>query len=294
MPILFGTLAALVMAIAAWTTYKNQDEYKHQIVLREKQEATRDRLIIEKKGLEEDLDREEADTEQLVSDNKTLTSTLEEKESARTTLVSEISKKEQDILTIKADVDQANEELKDLGDIENLVPKIKRIQGEIAQLEDDIEKEEANLASLKQVKKVTQAEISIKVGEAENIAQGKSQDKLATSIKTVYANWGFVTLNGGDVQGVVPGSTLDVVRGDEVVAKLKVTTVEPNRAAADIVRDSLQNDFFLRSGDKVVAEVEPIVEAPILPAPLGVQPAPTAPAPAPAAAAPELEDDPFQ
>jgi len=232
MPILFGTLAALVMAIAAWTTYKNQDEYKYQIGLREKQENILDKNNRDKSNREEELQQEEEATKQLVADNVALTADLEKQASAKSALDSEIAEKQQLIDSIQA--------------------------------EDDIEKEEANLAGLKQVRKVTQADIDVKVVEAESIAQGKSQARLSTSIKTVYANWGFVTLNGGDTQGVVPSSTLDVVRGGEVVAKLKVTTVEPNRAAADIVKGSLKADDFLRSGDKVVAEALPeVVAAPV-------------------------------
>ncbi len=42
-------------------------------------------------------------------------------------------------------------------------------------------------------------------------------------------------LAGGDNEGVVPGSILDVVRAGEVIAKLRVTAVEAGRSAADIV-----------------------------------------------------------
>lgn len=294
MPILFGTLAAFVMAIAAWTTYKNQDEYKYQIGLREKQEAALDSNLKKEKVREDELAKEEQATKDLEEANKGLAADLEKKVSEESALNAEIKMKEKQVLDIKAEVDANKEILKDLGDVETLIPQIGRIKAEIAQLEDDIEKEEANLTGLKQVKKVTQSEIDIKVGEAERIAQGKSQEKLSTSIKTVYTNWGFVTLNGGDIQGVVPGSTLDVMRDGEVVAKLKVTTVEPNRAAADIVRDSLKDEYFLRSGDRVVAESEPLPA--LTPAPIPVAPpvsAPAAPAPAPAPVEPAPEDDPF-
>ena len=40
-------------------------------------------------------------------------------------------------------------------------------------------------------------------------------------------------LAGGDNEGVVPGSILDVVRAGEVIAKLRVTAVEAGRSAAD-------------------------------------------------------------
>ena len=61
-------------------------------------------------------------------------------------------------------------------------------------------------------------------------------------------------LAGGDNEGVVPGSMLDVVRAGEVIAKLRVTAVEAGRSAADIVVDSMSADTMLRAGDEVVAE----------------------------------------
>lgn len=262
MPILFGTLTAIVMAIAAWTTYKNQTEFEKQISLRETQERNLARNLAEKKSREDELKREIDATNVLIAENKKLAIDLEKVNGEIADVESEIKQKQAKIQELKSKVEAAELALKDLGDIETLVPKIKRLNTEIAQLKDSIEKEEANLARLKQVKNSTQEEIAVKVGEAEKIAEGKSQTRLATTIKTVYNTWGFVTLNGGDIQGVVPDSILEVVRDDEVIAKLKVTTVEPNRAAADIVRDSVKTDLFLRSGDKVRAEQEEVKEQP--------------------------------
>ena len=77
---------------------------------------------------------------------------------------------------------------------------------------------------------------------------------MKTSITAIYKSLGFVTLGGGDKQGVVNGSTLDVIRNGEVVGKLKVTAVEAGRSAASIVLDSVTADTSLRTGDTVVAE----------------------------------------
>ena len=62
---------------------------------------------------------------------------------------------------------------------------------------------------------------------------------LKTSISAIYSGWGFVILAGGDNEGVVPGSMLNVMRAGEVIAKLRVTAVEAGRSAADIVIDSM-------------------------------------------------------
>jgi len=54
---------------------------------------------------------------------------------------------------------------------------------------------------------------------------------------------------------VVPGSTLDVIRDGEIIAKLSVTAVEPNSSAADIVRESIDSGVVLSPGDQVRPEV---------------------------------------
>ena len=86
-----------------------------------------------------------------------------------------------------------------------------------------------------------------------NPATVKSQPSIHTTIDAVHSSWGFVTLNGGNIQGLVPGSTLEVIRSGETVAKLTVSTVEKNRAVADIVRGSMKPNARLRSGDNVRA-----------------------------------------
>jgi len=55
--------------------------------------------------------------------------------------------------------------------------------------------------------------------------------------------------------GVIKGSKLLVQRGGETIAKLLVTSVEKNIAAADIIPDSLAPDTSVLPGDKVIAEV---------------------------------------
>jgi len=75
---------------------------------------------------------------------------------------------------------------------------------------------------------------------------------LKTRIRSIYPNWGFVTLAAGNNAGVVANSSLDVVRDGETVAKLLVTAVESSSASASIVPDSLAPDVTLSVGDQVI------------------------------------------
>ena len=74
----------------------------------------------------------------------------------------------------------------------------------------------------------------------------------STRISSIFPAYGFVTLPVGNSAGVVSGSSLDVVRDGEVVARLRVSSVEAGRSAAEIVPDSLAQDTVLMVGDRVV------------------------------------------
>ena len=254
MPILFGSLTALVLAISLWIGFKNQSEYKKQIAERQKKEKNYTREVGILKKRTETWEDTIVAKDKLLASNETLTGEIGELESKIDSIKSEIAFKESQKKELEFEVAEATEVMNKVGGVRALVPKIKGLRSDIAQLTDEIEQGNASLSNLKQSKMDTESSIAVNEARVEFETSGKSQPTLDTTIKTVYSSWGFVTLNGGDIQGVVPGSTLVVVRGGEVVAKLKVTTVEPNRAAADILRESVGDDVYLRAGDKVVAE----------------------------------------
>lgn len=257
MPLLFGILTAVVLAVSTWIGYKNQAEYKNQIELRKVEERNFDKevenLKVATKKWNEAIELKEG----LIADNKVLTTEIAELESQIREVKSEIAQKESKKRQLEAEVLAATEVMDKVGGVRALVPKIKGLRADIATLEADIESGNTTLSNLKQTKADTETSIAKNEERVEFETTGKSQPFLSTTIKTVYSSWGFVTLNGGDIQGVVPGSTLVVVRGGDTVAKLKVTTVEPNRAAADIILDSIAADVILMGGDKVVPDVLP-------------------------------------
>lgn len=269
MPILFGTLTALVLAISGWLGYKNQAEYKKQIGDRQEQERALDYQKGELIKATDKWQNAVDDKKEFMASNEGLSEELAALEEKISEIKNEIAQKKSRKEQLQREVMAANEVMDKVGGSRQLVPKIKGLRSDIANLNSEIELGTVKLNNLKQAKSDTQESIVMNEKRVEFETSGKSQPDLNTTIKTVYSTWGFVTLNGGDVQGVVPGSTLNVVRGEEVVAKLKVTTVETNRAAADILRDTVGTDVFLRSGDKVVAD---------MPAPNAVPATPATPA----------------
>ena len=137
-----------------------------------------------------------------------------------------------------------------------LIPKVKRMQAQLTAATSEIASKGATLANLVQRDKNSKARIAATRKLIDLQSTGKSFPSLRTRISSIYRNWGFVILSAGDKQGVVTGSTLDVLRGDEVVGKLKVTAVEAGRASADIILDSVAEGTTLQAGDTVVAERE--------------------------------------
>lgn len=146
--------------------------------------------------------------------------------------------------------------------------------------------------------------------------RGIVDDDFTAKVAYSYTDWGFVVLNKGNGGGVFANADLEVKRGKDVVAKLRVRDVEQNSSVADLVKGSLAEGEHIRAGDLVVAAAEqsaktaaaktadgaaapatgaPGAAAPATPpagAPMGAADpfgAPAAPAPAPAA----MGSDPF-
>jgi len=90
--------------------------------------------------------------------------------------------------------------------------------------------------------------------EAENLRRiaGLNKPGLEGKVLAVNPNWSFVVLSIGDRQGVVAGSSLIVKRGGNLVAKLRVTSVEPSTSIADIQAGTTVKGSTVQPGDVVI------------------------------------------
>lgn len=252
----FGTIAAVLLAAAAFVAFKNKESYEKEI-------ATNKTAILLKKSTTKDLLEEQkrlADA-QTVRDEKLETAKGVQEKLEKATALFESAKKKVDALksehgTNETEIAKAKDILKGLPDPDVLIPKVKRMQAQLTAATSEIASKGATLANLVQRDKNSKARIAATRKLIDLQSTGKSFPSLRTRISSIYRNWGFVILSAGDKQGVVTGSTLDVLRGDEVVGKLKVTAVEAGRASADIILDSVAEGTTLQAGDTVVAERE--------------------------------------
>ena len=130
----------------------------------------------------------------------------------------------------------------------------------VAQVDDTkVKALEAEVAELKQVNqsmgpKLTEAENKAKSMEGElnhykGVARAKGLEGQVLAVNNAY---NFVVLSLGDRNGVVMNAQMLIFRGDKMVAKVKVTSVEPSTSIADIVPGSGPGDFRVMPGDRVV------------------------------------------
>jgi len=251
---IIGIIAAAVLVIAAFVAFKNQQAYGKEIDnFRSAQAEKKDtiqRLEDQQKRFKEAEEGKAALTLNLVERGKKLATAIRDYDDLKkevSSLKESHSIKEEQIAT-------AEDILKGLPEPDDLIPKLKRLRNQL------MEAEEGTANEVDRVKKLTQQDQDAKQ-KIQSLSQvidgysmGRSLMSLKTSISAIYSGWGFVILAGGDNEGVVPGSMLNVVRAGEVIAKLRVTAVEAGRSAADIVVDSMSADTMLRAGDEVVAE----------------------------------------
>jgi hypothetical protein len=250
----FGTIAVVFLAAGAFVAFKNQEAYKKEIVTYQGEQATEKSTTKEYNGEVARLKAADDERKDLVTKEEEVATVL-----AEVTKKYNDAKKKVDSLkdthkTNETEIAAADDALKGLPDPDELIPKIKRMTSQLTQAKSGIATEDAKLANLTRNDKNAQKRIDHLRNLIKLTTTGKSYPTLNTRISSVYRNWGFVILSAGDKQGVITGSTLDVMRGGEVIGKLKVTAVESGRSAADVMLESLAEGTTLQVGDKVVAE----------------------------------------
>lgn len=256
MSTVFGSIAAVLLAAAAFVAFKNKEAYRDEIETNKK--ALQLKTSTEKKLGEEQKRLTDAETER---DEKIETAKGVQVEFDEATAKFEAAQKNVNALKSEharneQEIAATADKLKGLPDPDVLIPKVKRMRTELTTAKSEIASNEATIANLLQRNTNAQTRIASTRKLIDLQSTGKSFPSLSTKISSVYRNWGFVILSAGDREGVVSGSTLDVLRGGEVIGKLKVTAVEAGRASADIILDSVADGTTLQAGDSVVAERE--------------------------------------
>jgi hypothetical protein len=233
-----------------------------------------------------------------------LVAKTQELETTKTSFVetsAKVQTAEQELAAVKTNLEQVTKvvnqnqkQITEAGDIKALIAQIEAIKKERSEAEAELANQTQHLAAAQE--KVTNLTNAAKEAE-ERESRGRRgivDDDFTAKVAHSYTDWGFVVLNKGNGGGVFANADLEVKRGKDVVAKLKVRDVEQNSAVADLVKGSLAEGEHIRQGDLVVAAAEQSAKtaAAKTPAAPGAAPAPGAPPAAPGAT-PAMGADPF-
>jgi hypothetical protein len=77
--------------------------------------------------------------------------------------------------------------------------------------------------------------------------------ELKCTVASVDPTWDYVILDAGIDKGIVIGSRLAVMRGEQKVCELSVTLVESSKSSCDVVYSTMRPGDAVRPGDVVVA-----------------------------------------
>lgn len=131
----------------------------------------------------------------------------------------------------------------------------------IAELSAQLQNAQAAAAEAKQVSESLSQRMKdneVKLAAAEQKERQRLQISgragLQGRILAVNPGWNFVVLSVGDKQGVVVNAPLLVVRGNEPIARLRITSVEPSTSIADVIPGSVRRGASVQAGDTVIFE----------------------------------------
>ncbi|MFM2176076.1 MAG: hypothetical protein RL015_174 [Verrucomicrobiota bacterium] len=304
-------LSAACLGAACFFAWSNQKDLtaerdrerfaKDNLKAAQERKTQGDEALVAKKtaleGAQKELETSKAETVKLAE------SALE-KDGALKVVKSSLEQVEQQVSAVEKQIDEA-------GDIEKLIAQIDKYKKEQAEAEAAVANQSQRLAAAKeQFENVVAQTAKLRDAEARG-RRGVVAPEFTARVSKFFPEWHFAILNKGNSGGVFANADLEVKRGKNVIAKLKVKNVEQNGSVAEVVPGSLAVGDMIRTGDVVVASstqsvVKPEAATAAKPdaaaAPVPAMPAPAAPAmsadpfgaaPAPAAAAPAMSADPF-
>lgn len=279
--ILLGITLAVVIAtgvLGFLIQQKSEVRYAELVEKRATLIATENKLRQTKKDLE-------VRTEELAAANLK----IEEKDKEIATLkgMNDDLKKAKDDLTAQLEaktkeVEALNEQLKKLlttpegakVDIGELTRAIDELKATVIKLTTELAEARAMNDSLTKQVKVADDKVAVLEIYKKSRELGLMRKGTTGRIIAVNPGWNFVVLNIGDKQGAVQNGVMLVVRNGEPIAKIRITSVEPSTAIADILPNSLRKGITIQPGDDVIFEG---TRANALPAPAAAVPQPALP-----------------
>lgn len=283
-------LSAVALAVGLWFSYQNQGLLKEELAqknradqnLKAVKQAQEEAVAVSarKKKELDDLTKQRDNTE-VAKVNAAIAEKQKEVDALKKTL----AEAQKQLATMNAEITKAGDVIKLLAQVEDLKKQVKDSEAAIANQEQQL------ALSQEKVGKITAQIANVKEVDSRQ-KRGQVEPSFNARVAQPYPSYGFVVLNKGNLGGVFANAMLDVKRGKNVIARLKVRDVEQGMSVADLVPGSLASGEAIRSGDLVVAA--PLPPPPPEPAPTAVPPAAEGAAPAGGMAPPAMgAADPF-
>lgn len=249
---LFGILTAAVLALSALIAFKNKGAYETSVSNTQTQQDLLAKSEARLKAAQEVLEALPVERAGVDAEIVSLTESESTQQKAERETKEKITTITAKITENKEKLDGIREKTSKIGNLKELSSKMRATSGELEELTQSISAAEATLANITAQNSTKEAQVGELKGKLESYSTGNSIPSMKTRIRSIYPNWGFVTLASGNNGGVVANSTLDVVRHGETIAKLLVTAVETSSSSASIVPDSMSGDVTLSVGDLVI------------------------------------------
>ncbi|MEY3480219.1 MAG: hypothetical protein RIQ71_994 [Verrucomicrobiota bacterium] len=228
----------------------------------------------------------EAKTTELASATQQLDTAKKDAEAKKTEIASLNSEKEK----LNADLGEAKANLeKSKTELTSATEKTTALEAELSTAKSDIAAKDAKIVDLEtQVSTgpapaiATEGGVDVKAMQAEleetktlltaaqdrntgleaqiseyrrkEVARQNSQMRqgIQGTILAVNQAWNFVVLSIGDRQGVVNNAEMLIQRGSQLIGKVRVTSVEPSTAIADVIVRTVPRGFSVMPGDTVI------------------------------------------
>jgi len=290
---ILSILAAGCLGTSCYFAWSNQQDLAHE----------RDRESNAKANLKAAQDSKKQGEEALIAKKAALEAIQKDLATAKEETVkfaAQVQEKEVSHGVIKGNLDQIQQQvtavekqIEEAGNIEQLIATVEKLKKDQIEAEAAVANQSERLAQVQESYTSLVAQTA-KLRETESRGRRGIVDPAFTArVAQYFPEWDVAILNKGNSGGVFANADLEVKRGKNVIAKLKVKNVEQYGSVAEVIRGSMAEGQFILSGDTVVAaanQSSAAERAPVsAPAAGGADPSP----PDAAAPAPAMSSDPF-
>lgn len=250
---LLSVIAALCLGATVWFAQLGKNDIKIEKQARDDAEKNLAQVRDRKKQADESLTTKKTQVATLTKDLEKLKGDVQQ-------AVAEVQEKSTALELAKKNLDETAKQLTAMQDKIKEAGDITRLLAQVEELKKSREAAEAGVAAANQALAASNEKLAGLQGKIETSREaearshrGELDPTFTARIAQPFPDWGFAVISKGNSGGVVANADLNVKRGNDVVAKLKIRNVEQNIAVADIVPGSLVSGEALRSGDLVVA-----------------------------------------